>query len=1111
MGVPLRHGGVIAGSEQVTLNGRRLKRGDDYSMDNDAGIVYLLCPNKPGQSVSVSYRYEPSRSGVGEPVQAGSLVPMRMNFGSGNSIGMTLGLGLAERTTDGQVLSTNIFGWNNNFNLGGNSLNGLMLVGERTQQNAKSAFEYQANNMAPGQGKSHLIMQSLAGVLGGGKFKLDYQDISGNFGGFSAVRANGYSSDVANQMAKEKGLKRLGFSMDNVQLGGLGFSNSYRTVGNEKGGIKWSDFGINAGSLTLNYKSQQVGERFDRFNDLAETNREQLAREAGLTRQAMDVAWKLGFGALSYSTSAITDTASKGINRTDLKFTGSKFNFNMGNQVVEQGFNRFSSLNDVQAGQWGREVGLKRNWMAFDALAFGAGSQPLKFSQYSIDSPSGGIENLDASAGGSKWSFEHIKRNVDRGFTALPNLTPQEIGDNMAAISKMYVKGGVPITGDMAGFYLQSPGLSRDFTRVNFKPSSGWDFGFESLKMQGIEDGGRVNNLSLSGAGVNLAFREQKFGEKFNELTRLMQFEQQRLGTLAGLDRTDFSVKAKMRGGSNLAFNNTNAETANGGLDRHSLSYTDRTMQLNVNHRKVGPNFNAISQLLDPEAGMLAQMIGFNQTDYSFKWQAMPNLFIDAASWDGFSDTLNQRRMASNLLVNWGPAKGTQFQFQRTSSDSNNPLDLLLANLLQRMSFNQDFGKAGVLRYTQQEMNFAGTQSSVPSNKMSDLSYEAKLSGNTNLKTQLVNTDYADGNSEKVQSHTINTELTKRAGLSLTNTTIARSGAAPDEKKTNMGFWVNLWNGVRLNVGVNDGLNNTGSSVTQHTVSLTPGTIGNMQVGSANYAANTWEQGNRTQANSNISLSSVKPFNLGFFKELKFNIGQDTAADNGAWLKENKSLAFSGKVGSNAFGFNYFSQMNNLQQRGVDRTFTFATAQSTTAKLRANLIYKQRTLPDNTEIAMRNFSIIAQPWKDVLICNEMVTNPELPRGDVLLGSMPQPMRVNKWKLDYLRDPNFKISGTWEEQRNDDTDMLSRMGGVTFTMFEKSGSPVSLFLGVEQTGGGQLPRHLANRWALRFDQKPGPNQALSLFIGNITYGGTLNPGEKARGNLSADIQYQYRFK
>jgi hypothetical protein len=200
--------------------------------------------------------------------------------------------------------------------------------------------------------------------------------------------------------------------------------------------------------------------------------------------------------------------------------------------------------------------------------------------------------------------------------------------------------------------------------------------------------------------------------------------------------------------------------------------------------------------------------------------------------------------------------------------------------------------------------------------------------------------------------------------------------------------------------------------------------------------------------------------------------------------------------------------MDNLQHRGEDKTFAFATDKSDTSKLSLNLLYKFRKMPGGQDVAMRNFAITARPLKGFELTNEMVTNPEIPRGDLLMGSLPQPLRVNKWKLDYLRDPNCKISGSWEEQRDDDTNMVTRLGGVTFTLFEKTGSPVSLFLGMQQSGGN-VPYQANDRWSLGWTQKPGPNQALSLFIGNVTYGGTIAPGVK-QANLSMDFEYQIKF-
>lgn len=1107
-GVPLRHGAVVPGSEQVSLDGRTLRRGMEYSIDNEAGVVYLMVATKPGQAVAVTYRYDSSRAQAGEAAPMMGMSPFKFNFAPNASMGVTLGMGLTERTQDGNVLTSNVFGFNNSFGLGNSALKGLMLYGERTQEQAQSMYEYQAPGSTPDQGKSSLLLQSLSGNLGDGSYQLDYQSVSKNFTGFSAVTANGYDQSVANQLAKEKGLKRLGMSFNNLRLGALGLSQSYRTVGDEDAGVTWRSYGIDMGGLSLNWKSQKVDADFKRFADLAEGNREQLAREAGLERENFDGSFKSGIGALSFTSFNIADTNGKGISKEEIKLDGSKIKFLMGRQEVQQGFTRFDSLFEAEKGQWGREAGLTRTWKALETSLFGGASAPLKYSEYRIDSQNGEMASRDVSLGSKTWSLEHSERSVDKGFNALPNLTPQEIDGHIAAISNMYVKGGLPVRPEERGFFLQSQGLSRDFTRLSANPFKDWNLCFERLNMEGKEDEASLQSFSLTGKGLSLSYREQNLGQKFNELNTLMEFERQRFGIVSGLNRTDIGLTADLPGKSKLQLSQTEADSPNGGFSRQSLNYADRTLQVKVNRREVDPNFIAVSQILDPEAGALSQMVGFNQADAEIKWQILPNLKLEAMSWSGFNDALNQHRESSNLFLDWSPKQGTNIQYVMNSQDSTDPLSMLFANTLERFNLTHSLGRYGTIKYLQQRVEYDGTTANMPSARTTDLSYETKVDEKTSLKTQQVRTSFDNGDKENISANTVNTELGKKAGLSLTDVAIDRQGSDRDERKRNVGFWVNLWGGMRLNVGVNDALNNLGGDTTQHAVSLTPGTVGNWQVGAANYTANTWEQGDRVQANSSVSISTVKPFSLGFVKDIKLGLGQDTAADGGRWLKENKSLAFSGKLLGNLVGYEYRGQMDNLEQRGIDRTFSLSTDQSEKSPLRANLIYKQRTLPDDKDIAIRNFNVTARPTKGLEITHQMLTNPETPRGDVLLGSVAQPMRVNRWKLDYTKDANLKVTGSWEEQRNDDIDSLSRLGGLTLTLFEGKGSPLSMFLGVEQTNG-PTPRRTTNRWSLRYDQKPGPNQMFSLFAGNVTYSGLIAPGEK-RKNLSVQLEYQYRF-
>ncbi|MEA2553754.1 MAG: hypothetical protein QOJ65_1930, partial [Fimbriimonadaceae bacterium] len=710
----------------------------DYSVDAEAGVVYLMVPTKAGQSVVVTYRYDASRARTGEAVAASSLQPLRLNFGSSGSLGLMFGMGLTERTQEGSVLTSNVFGWNNSFNTGGgSSLSGLMLFGERNQADAQSMYEYQGAAAAPDLGKSKLIMQSLAGKMGGGTFQFDFQDVSKNFSGFSAVQANGYDASVAERLSKERGLQRVGTSFNNVRLGGLGFSQSYKTVGDGKSAVTWRSYGVNVGGLNLNYNSQSVDQNFKRFADLSEVNREQLAREAGLSRQGWDGALKFADGALTFNTLSIADQDGQGIGREEWKLDTSKFKFLAGKQSIRTGFSRFDSLSEADKGQWARESGLQRQWKQIETPLFG-GAQPLKFAEYKIDSPSGQMSSTDASVGGRMWSLEHISRNVDTGFAALPNLTQGEIDGNIGAISKMYVAGGMPVRPEDRGSYFQSPGLSRDFTRFTATPFADWKVSFETLNLRGKEDEGGLDNLSLVGKRTRFSYRDQKLGPKFTELGTMMEFERQRLGTLPGLSRKDmeFATELSRKGSLNLSM--TNADSPNGGFKRQSLSYFDPKMQLNLNSRSVDPNFSGVGQVLDPEVGQLSQMVGFKEADAQIKWQVLPNLRLEAMTWNGLNNSLDQRRRANNLLLDWGPNKNTQLQYMRTSMDFDDPSSILLANSLERLAFSHDLGRYGILKYTDQTIKLAGTQNNQPGSKMTDMSYETKLNATTSVKTEQI-------------------------------------------------------------------------------------------------------------------------------------------------------------------------------------------------------------------------------------------------------------------------------------------------------------------------------------------------------------------------------------
>jgi hypothetical protein len=84
----------------------------------------------------------------------------------------------------------------------------------------------------------------------------------------------------------------------------------------------------------------------------------------------------------------------------------------------------------------------------------------------------------------------------------------------------------------------------------------------------------------------------------------------------------------------------------------------------------------------------------------------------------------------------------------------------------------------------------------------------------------------------------------------------------------------------------------------------------------------------------------------------------------------------------------------------------------------------------------------------------------------------------------------------------------RTAGVNLKFFEAKGSPLTLFYGLEQSSNSTLRRSI-HRYSLKFDQKAGPNQMFSLFLGNVSYQHSIVDGQ-LRNNWTARLDYQFRF-
>lgn len=1123
LGLALRHGGVVPGTVRVTLDGRTLIPTEEFAVDLEPGVVYLKMGARAGMSVTVSYRFDEKAATTG--------VRKAPSFGTfsfalaGGKIGVLGGLGLTERASDGSVMRGNAFGLRNSFGVAGGNLSGVAVYGQRQRVRTESglAMNPDAKGTAPtDEGAGKFLLQNFTGKLMGGGVTIDYQEVSKNFAAFGQVAEAGVASDVIARLGQEKGLTRLGFGVQGAKIGGLALSQNFRTVKDENGSIDWRTYGVKAGGLTLDYSGRRVDQGFNRFKDIREDEREQLMKEKGMSRQNFSGGWDgKGGRSLGFTSSSIVDdTTGDAIERREASLDVGKLKFNLGDQKIAKGFGRFDSLLNDERGRYGREAGLSRQWSSLDASL--AKDTSLGFSQSLFRGEKGGFLAQEAGLKGKGWSVAQTTRAVQGEFASLGAMAEGEMDSHIKSIATMY--GGVASRPEDRGAFAQSPLLTRRSTRAELTPSKNFRLAMDRLELRGAEGGGSVDNASLRAGKLQIEYRKQSLGKDFSELSRLMEFEKNRLGQVAGLERTDWSARMDLRGSAKLQVTSLAARTEEGTVKRTNASYEDKKLLVAFNAREVDAAFSGVSGLVDAERDLLTGLKGFTQKDLTVKWRLNPAVSLDLFRFDAANVATGEERLAQNLRFLWKPDGKSDFGYRREENRVSGRDGELNGRLFERFDVKRNFGRYGTLALASETVRQSGLANDGSDSRRHELSYETKLNSRTSIRTDQMRTAYADGGKENISANTLSTELSKRTGVSVTDTRIDRGGDDRDETKRNYGVWFDLGNGMRFSWGYARHLNGDENSSMTNTVGLgrnvqpgmqaqqvqgvERGRVGAFELGGG-YGANGWDKDSRTQSFANVGLATARPIRLGPFRDVQLKFAYDAAADRSAWSKENRFASFTGKLLGLTVGYDYTGQMHQNGYRGIDRTFHLLTDPSEKAWLRGKLFYKVRTLPWDDQVMIRDIDVTVRPLKRLEVTNQVKTNPEVLRGDAFLGSVPQDTRVNKWMIDWKSSTDLTFGGSWEQLINENSGRFTATAGFNLVLWNRSGSPVKLFWGMEEQSGTGLLRQQVQRYSFQYDQKAGRNQTFSLFAGNIAYEHNIAEGLN-RNNWTVRMDWQVRF-
>lgn len=1110
---PLRYGNLRSGSERLELDGRTLVRGTDYTIDYKAGVVYLLKPFRNGQSLRAQYKYDPS-SQVGtfgpEQGNAAGFHGLKLEFNPQSAFFM--GLGMTERLADGTVLSSNVYGIANGLNLAGGSLKGVFLLGERTRSGPTSQMaNYASGREQKDEGQGMAIMQAFESSTLGGKVKFNYQDVDSKFAAFDALKANGLTDAQVDAIRKERGLKRTEVGLDKLNLGLLGFSSNFKSVGDADGSINWRSFGLNYGGLGFKLDSQSVDRKFTRFKDLSEGDRQQLQKEMGLDREIMTAGYAFGGGSLKYNSFSLVNEGGDGFTRAEYGVESAFGKVGFFNQSIDSSFSQFAGLrgeydanNKFNVGQIQRERGLDRTGFFAETAKLGGA---LKYSTSTVAQNDLDFRAEDFGARSGRLSLDYVRRDVDSGFGALGMLEQgSEIKGHAGAITNMIEPGKAATDKDVQGF-LNSAGIDRQLWRIGYDFGGGYTLRLDDLSIEGDRDALMSQAYTLTGPKYNFSYRSNNVGDEFDEISRLTKAETDVLGLTKGLAKSDLNFGVQLDKSSKLSYSSMSAEVGDLSAMRQSVSYTAKGLELQYVRRNVDEGFHQVGQLMDPEKGVLASMMGYDQTNLVAKLDLIPNIGVKLNWADSDNMLTDEEKRTRETQVDWKVAPNTTLSAYRAEQLYKDDAAAKIDRQFDRLMLQHDLGRYGIVSLLQEHRKFEGEEDERPDSLTQRVAFQTKIAKDTQFETAQSETRFESGDRETTATNTISTKVTPKLGVSLSDTKTLRDGDDPTSVKRDYGFWYDFGKGVRLSFGQVRDLNDPSHGKKNVNTSLSAGQFAGIDVKSLQYTHDMWD-GERNKTMGNVNLKTVKPLDMGLLDKVEFFYMADTLRDMDRWHKENRSMGISGAIGDFGLGIGYRSQISPTGERAIDRVFSFKTDTTGKAGIRAELNYDVRTLPNNEQVAVRDFKLIAKLNSNWQFENNVMTNPIEAKQGVMLGGVAKDERFNNFKLTYLGDKTTKGAFVFEEQRNDRANTLLRKTGLDITLFADNPSPLTFgYRAVQQDGTG--PRSLAHEFFFRFDQRPGPNQSLSFALGNTNFTG-WRPNGKPLQDWSLRFDYGFRF-
>ena len=267
------------------------------------------------------------------------------------------------------------------------------------------------------------------------------------------------------------------------------------------------------------------------------------------------------------------------------------------------------------------------------------------------------------------------------------------------------------------------------------------------------------------------------------------------------------------------------------------------------------------------------------------------------------------------------------------------------------------------------------------------------------------------------------------------------------------------------------------------------------------------EEGRNTKETTDFSIGNAKPIKIGVLQDVTVKAGYASLNDKSLLQNETMTGHAEWKMWKHEFLLDYggFSKLEGLSlTETVARTYSFKTDPDPKRWFHGGYYYKVRTLADGKEKHIRRFTADALLAKSAHFTYTYGTLPEDDKGIV------QPLETMNLALSHTLRPKTNLSVFYRLNNQEDKGIWTR--GLGFSLDGQLGSKTkwNWEMGREASGYYGIYRDHAEHLRMGLDQQLNSDNFLSFSAEYRLHDGKDGDGNKQRDEVRATLDFSRKF-